>query len=113
MDVDMLVAAAVDAMKSHITPSRPFTLRYIGGNCPVQAEGAIGGKEFYFRARGNSWSMSIGGDDVVLAPEFYHKEEWGDGPYAAGWMPLDVAIGFIAKAIGLYCATPTPQEGEK
>lgn len=32
-----------------------------GGNCPVQAEGTIDGKPFYFRARGSSWSMSIGG----------------------------------------------------
>ena len=36
-----------------------------GGNCPVQAEGTIDGKPFYFRARGSSWSMSIGGDDVA------------------------------------------------
>ena len=29
---------------------------WCGGNCPVQAEGKINGKPFYFRARGECWS---------------------------------------------------------
>lgn len=74
----------------------------IGGNCPVQAEGAIDGKEFYFRARGQRWSMSIGGDDVVLSPKWYYEEDWGDGPYDAGWMPEDIAREKIAISAKMY-----------
>ena len=66
-----------------------------GGNCPVQAEGFIDGEEFYFRARGQRWSMSIGGD-------WYYEEEWGDGPFSAGWMPEETAISMMEKAFAKY-----------
>lgn len=56
----------------------------LGGNCPVQAEGTVDGHEFYFRARGSYWSMSIGGDDVVGKPAWYYEEPYGSGPYDAG-----------------------------
>lgn len=72
-----------------------------GGNCPVQAEGFVDGKPFYFRARGSRWRMGIG-DEPVLEPEWSHEESYGDGPYDAGWMPQHEALGFISKAIGLY-----------
>lgn len=73
----------------------------IGGNCPVQAEGIIGGKPFYFRARGEHWSMEIGYDSKSSEPaEWYKEEEWGDGPYDAGWMPEEDAINIIER-----CAT--------
>lgn len=74
----------------------------IGGNCPVQAEGTIDGKPFYFRARGSHWSLSIGGEDVVGEPEWRHEEPYGDGPFDAGWMDVDEARAFIAKGVGLY-----------
>lgn len=77
-------------------------IEYIGGNCPVQSEGTIGGKPFYFRARGRRWSMSIGGHDVVSQPDWYTEEPWGDGEFAAGWMPQHVALGKIAYAFGAY-----------
>ncbi|AZL60590.1 hypothetical protein EI545_18225 [Tabrizicola piscis] len=79
-----------------------ISIRYIGGNCPVQAEGTIGGKEFYFRARGSRWSMSIGGADVINRPEFYHEMDWGDGPHDAGWMPQHIALGLMAESFGIY-----------
>ncbi len=74
----------------------------IGGNCPVQAEGRIGGVPFYFRARGRRWSMSIGGDDVVGEPEWYYEEPYGDTEFAAGWMPQHEALAMMAKAFRLY-----------
>jgi hypothetical protein len=73
----------------------------MGGNCPVQAEGFIDGKEFYFRARGQRWSIGIGGEPVS-EPEWYYEEEWGNTPYAAGWMPQYVALAMIAKAVEKY-----------
>jgi hypothetical protein len=74
----------------------------IGGNCPVQAEGTIDGVPFYFRARGEHWSIGVGGDDPVCAPEWEREEEWGDGPFAAVWMPLDEARRIIERCAGEY-----------
>lgn len=79
-------------------------IEYISGNCPVQSEGRIGGQHFYFRARGQRWSMSIGGSDPIIEPEWYYEEPYGDTPHAAGWMPQYEALEMIAKAIKLYCA---------
>lgn len=95
-DLDRLIEAGSDDQ---------VIIRWIGGNCPVQAEGSVGGYEFYFRARGARWSMSIGGEDVVMDPAFYHEEEWGTGPFDAGWMPEDVALQMIGKSAKIFLAT--------
>lgn len=73
----------------------------IYGACPVQAEGTIDGKDFYFRARGNHWTIGIGGD-AVMSPEWSHREAYGDSPYGAGWMAQYEVLAFIAKAVKLY-----------
>ncbi len=79
----------------------------IGGNAPVQAEGTIDGHPFYFRARWGYWSLEIntsqtGPADVLSWPEdadiWEHEEPWGDGPYAASWMPQDVVLACIEAA---------------
>lgn len=88
-------------------------LQYLGGCCPVQAEGTIDDEPFYFRARGEHWSMSIGGDDVVMDPEWYHEEPYGDEAYAAGYMPQWEALGFIAKAVGMYAARSDEHPAEE
>jgi hypothetical protein len=75
----------------------------IGGNCPVQAEGTIAGQPFYFRARGEHWSIGIGGD-VVGDPDWYHEEEYSDEQFAAGWMTEAEARAFIEKAAEKYQA---------
>lgn len=74
----------------------------IGGNCPVQAEGTICGKPFYFRARGEGWRMNIGGSDVVGNPEWSFYQEYGDDPHAAGWMSVEDAAAFIRMAADKY-----------
>ena len=84
----------------------------IGGNCPVQAEGTVDGKPFYFRARGEHWSMGIGGDPV-MNPEWEHHEEYGAVPFAAGWMELDEARAFIDKAVAIYGWTVVGEDGKK
>lgn len=78
----------------------------IGGNCPVQAEGTINGWPFYFRARGEHWSLSVAepGFEACGEEVWDYEEEYGDGPYAAGWMEVDEAHGFIAKAAALFVA---------
>jgi len=81
----------------------------LGGNCPVQAEGTIRGELFYFRARGNRWSLSIGSDPIG-SPAWWMVEQYGEGPYDAGWMPEDDAEKFIRKAAALYLAGHAPIE---
>lgn len=72
----------------------------LGGNCPVQADGTIDGKPFYFRARGDHWSIGIG-NDPISDPEWHYEEEYGQWP-DAGWMPHYEALAFISKAVKLY-----------
>lgn len=95
---------------------------WLGGNCPVQAEGRIDGEPFYFRARGEHWSLSVGsyheictdlavhGRDVIGNPRWEHEEEWGDGPYDAGWMPEDEARRMIEKGATLWRAATAMSE---
>lgn len=80
-------------------------IEMIGGNCPVQAEGTVRGKPFYFRARGDQWRMSIGGSDVVGEPDWSYAEDYGDSPYAAGWMTEEEARAFIKIAAMKYMET--------
>ena len=75
----------------------------LGGNCPVQAEGRINGQAFYFRARGEHWSMSIGGGDVVGNPDWYYEEPFG-AQFEAGWMTEKQAREFISAAAQKFAA---------
>ena len=79
-----------------------------GGYCPVQADGEVDGKLFYFRARGNSWSMHIypkGTKDIFFDdnPEVWsYSEDYGFTEFAAGWMTKKVAFDCMTHAIELY-----------
>lgn len=77
-----------------------ITLDTIGGNCPVQAEGTVDGKQFYFRARGDSWQLHIGDGehDLWTNPLFYTEQAYGTWP-EAGWMPQHEAVGFIVLGV--------------
>lgn len=87
-------------------------IEWLGGNCPVQAEGAINGLPFYFRARGCRWTMEIAASAQTPLQYLYdgdgenwfHEEKWGEGPYDAGWMPEDTAREMIVKAAALWAA---------
>ncbi len=95
-----------------MTTKPVIEIRFLGGNCPVQAEGTINGEAFYFRARGAHWSMSIGGADPVGEPSWYYEERYGDGPFDAGWMPDDEALTFIGRAARHYIADDSAAELE-
>lgn len=82
-------------------PGREVVIDWLGGNCPVQAEGAINGKPFYFRARGESWSLSIEGADPCGEPEWEHAEWFGTWP-DAGWMTPEQAERFVRQAAARY-----------
>lgn len=78
-----------------------------GGASPVQSRGVIDGKDYYFRARGDAWSFSVGGADLIQSPVWYYEEPYGAWP-EAGRMPAEEAYQFIEKAAALYRAgTPT------
>ena len=47
--------------------------------------------------------MGIGGDPV-LEPEWFREVEWGDGPFAAGWMPETEAGQLIERCASDYSA---------
>lgn len=72
-----------------------------GGMCPVQIEGHVKGQPFYFRSRGESWSLEIGRGAVTGNSdqlEYYTKEQYGKFP-DAGFMPLHVAYDFLIQGI--------------
>jgi hypothetical protein len=83
-------------------PQPGILIDYIGGNCPVQAEGSIDGQRFYFRARGQHWSLSIGGDDPAMSEGWYYDQPFGDTKYAAGWMTWGQAEAYIIEGARRY-----------
>ncbi|CAB4122937.1 hypothetical protein UFOVP28_80 [uncultured Caudovirales phage] len=92
-------------MSQHLEPE--IIISGIGGNFPVQAEGTIDGESFYFRARGNSWTLAIGVNpvgriDASDGAHWCYRELYGNGPFAAGCMSPEEARGFIEKAAHLY-----------
>jgi len=89
-----------------------WNIDWLGGNCPVQAEGTVDGHAFYFRARGNSWQFHVARcqSEIFDRDVFYHEQDYGDGPFDAGWMPEDEARGFIAEAIALFRAREVPHD---
>ena len=72
----------------------------LGGYCPVQGEGTVNGKPFYFRARGEWWRIGIGGEPIG-SPEWDCGARFGQWP-DAGWMTEEEAKGFIEKAARRY-----------
>lgn len=84
-----------------MAPMQQLTIDWLGGNCPVQAEGTISGKPFYFRARGEHWKFSVGADPHSR-PDWQFEENYSDVKYAAGWMTESEAISLIEQAAALY-----------
>ena len=90
------------------------------GKCPVQAEGQIDGREFYFRSRGGKWCLRIAPykcEDVFHEKAFVHCEEYNgvmrDEPsdfhghmvqFGAGWAEPDECKEFIERAAGVWRA---------
>lgn len=81
---------------------KDLKINSIGGNCPVQAEGTINGVPFYFRARHEHWSLSIGEDPIMRDDAWFYQEPWPHGRFQAGWMSQEEARQCIDKAINKY-----------
>lgn len=79
---------------------------YIGGVCPIQAEGTINGEPFYFRSRHQHWSLCIG-ENASLGSysklnKYYKKAKWGEGLHSAGFMNIKDAKTIIKDTINDY-----------
>lgn len=88
------------------TAKPEIVIEWLDGNCPVQAEGTVSGKRFYFKSRGARWSLSVG-DDPLGNPEFYYEEPYGK-QFEAGWITENEARSFIDRAAGLFAESKIP-----
>lgn len=80
-----------------------YTIDYMGGACPTQAEGKWDGRPFYFRARYGEWAFWVAeGDD----PEPLHGicTARGDDP-TNGCMTDDEVHSILRQLCGEF--TPT------
>ena len=80
---------------------------------PVQAEGTIHGKRFYFRSRHEHWTFSVSEDpnvdpvDIQLADQgeasgFFFEEGYGKRPHDASYLPLEEASRIIERCAEMY-----------
>jgi len=85
----------------------------LGGLCPVQAEGRINDKQFYFRARGDAWSLGIADtvDEAIGNPTVEYVGVYGEvGGYEAGYLPDDEARAIIRCCAQQYVAARFARE---
>jgi len=81
-----------------------ITIKMIGGNCPVQAEGSFDDQTFYFRARYSYWQFHVGPeDDWFTGREWLLEGEFGTD-YEAGWMCRHEALDIIVDSVAAYRA---------
>ena len=78
------------------------------GSCPLQIEGTIDGEPFYFRARDRQWYMGLGGDPIN-EPAWQMGGPWGDGPTAAGWMPVETGRAIVEECCRVWRAVVRDQ----
>lgn len=81
-----------------------FELYHLSGWTPVQAEGRLDGRYFYFRARGSYWRFEWGGSEQwTRSPRWWHEESWPSvTDFEAGYMSDEEAVSCILKAIDLF-----------
>lgn len=87
-----------------------------GGECPVQGDGEIDGRPFYFRARWSSWELDIaepGGEPLSVTEESMARgvgwrieENWGDRDQCdASYMELEDVQRCMDRAVALFRAS--------
>ena len=87
----------------------PLSFHFTSTAAPVQAEGAVDGHAFYFRARHESWEFAIS-EDPAVDPASIQSEEHGfyrtavypGGPRAASYIPLPEAEALIRRCASEY-----------
>ena len=81
---------------------------------PVQVEGSIAGRPFYFRARGQHWSLAVAGDPYSVdavdieqnmdGGDRYWEEDWGVRQFDASYMPHSEALRLVRRCAEAYVA---------
>ena len=71
------------------------------GAQPLQIEGTIDNEPFVFRARGQHWTMAIGGDPAN-EPKWQMGDAWGYKPDAADRMPEDVGRAIVERCCTVW-----------
>jgi len=91
----------------------PLSFIFTCAAAPVQAEGTLAGRAFYFRARGEAWELTVAkrpGDDpaelgladVAAGTAWYRSGSVPGGPFAASYLPLDQARALIDECARAY-----------
>jgi hypothetical protein len=82
-------------------------IEWIGGKCPVQAEGTIDGHPFYFRSRWNRWAFAVDpeGDPTGILmgvkEGFVRREIYGEPP-EAGHISAETVLKLIERCADEY-----------
>ena len=91
--------------------SLALAMRMTTPGAPVQYEGMVQGRPFYFRARWDTWRFAIADtfDEAVRANEnseavFFRSSKYGTGPYDASAMDLEEAEAIIRACVAEYLA---------
>lgn len=103
---DQIQTALIEALPA----GTKFTIECFGGFCPVQGSGKIDDQSWYFRARGQHWSLTIGKEDADGSGYVDDKDAIFDmlGPcnimelFAAGYMDQDEILEHMKYALGMY-----------
>jgi hypothetical protein len=91
----------------------PLNIQFTCTAAPVQAEGTVAGREFYFRARGELWSFTIaertdhdpatlGPEDVATGLAWYRSGTVSGGRFAASYLSLEEARSLIYECARAY-----------
>jgi hypothetical protein len=81
-----------------------FELYHLSGWTPVQAEGELDGRYWYFRARGTYWRFELGGNETgSRSARWRYEESWPSvSGFEAGYLTDEEAVSCILKAIIAY-----------
>lgn len=89
----------------------------LGGYVPVQAEGRVAGRPFYFRARHDEWSFAVAGDPEDSALEarsgretgWFRMANWScaeipSDPGVIAWLGDDTQPSVFPECDHIHCA---------
>ena len=96
-----------------MTDALPVTIQFTCAVAPVQAEGTVAGRAYYFPARGEQWSFTIaerpdddpaalGPDDAAAGTAWYRSGTVSGGRFAASYLPLHEARSLIHECARAY-----------
>lgn len=94
-------------VRIELAPSMPGIMaRRPEGRQPMQMDGLIDGQDFYFREDNGFWSLSVGGSDVINAPDWHHEDQHD----IDGWISEDQAYALLAAGAALFRRRGAEQE---